>query len=406
MSKTKDDVPTWTSEKREIDALIPYEFNPRTITEIEIERLKKGIEKVGYNAPILIDTDNTIIAGHQRWHVLKMLKHKEVTVMCPSRKLTEQEFKQVNIQDNVDFGDWNKQVLNDHFNIVDLDDWGKNLTDLLVDFNNDDGLTGTQGLTDEDAVPEVPTVPTAKLGDLYALGDHRLLCGDSTNGDDVKRLLDGQSPNTMITDPPYGVKYEADWRANAKGVKKTQREESSNLQNDDRADWYEAYALFPGSVAYVWHASAFTDVVMDGLRRSGFDVKQQIIWNKNVHALSRSDYHWKHEPCWYAVKPTGDRNWKGGRTQMTVWDITSIIFEKDKTAHPTQKPVEIYTRALEHHTSPGEYVYDPFGGSGTLTIACEKLGRRALTMELDPRYVDLIIKRWEDFTGKKAELIK
>jgi DNA modification methylase len=143
---------------------------------------------------------------------------------------------------------------------------------------------------------------------------------------------------------------------------------------------------------------------MDGLRRAGFEVKQQIIWNKNVHALSRSDYHWKHEPCWYAVKPGGDRNWQGGRTQMTVWDIKSVIYEDGKTAHPTQKPVEIYLRGLQHHTSPGEYVYEPFGGSGTSIIACEKLGRRSLTIELDPKYCDVIVKRWQDFTGKEATL--
>jgi DNA modification methylase len=208
----------------------------------------------------------------------------------------------------------------------------------------------------------------------------------------------------MITDPPYGVKYEASWRADAKKRKKTEREESSNLQNDDRADWYDAYILFPGSVAYVWHASAYTDVVMDGLKRAGFEIKQQIIWNKNVHALSRSDYHWKHEPCWYAVKDMKERNWQGGRKQMTVWDVASVISEKDKTAHPTQKPVELFLKSIEHHTNPGEYVYDPFGGSGTLIIAAEKSKRRALTMELDPKYCDVIVQRWQNFTGKTATL--
>jgi len=231
-----------------------------------------------------------------------------------------------------------------------------------------------------------------------------MMCGSSTDSLSVDALLNGQLPNTMITDPPYGIKYEADWRSKAKNRTPTERELNSNLKNDDQAGWYEAYILFPGTVAYVWHASIFTDVVMDGLRRAGFEVKQQIIWNKNVHALSRSDYHWKHEPCWYALRQNGDRNWKGGRTQMTVWDIKSVIFEKDKTAHPTQKPVEIYTRALEHHTNAGEYVYEPFGGSGTAIIACEKLGRRSLTMELDPKYCDVIVKRWQDFTGKQATL--
>ncbi|CAK0772824.1 Methyltransferase (modular protein) [Gammaproteobacteria bacterium] len=265
----------------------------------------------------------------------------------------------------------------------------------------------TEGLTDEDAVPELPVEPRTKMGDVWLLDGHRLLCGSSTESHSVELVLNGQQPNTMITDPPYGVKYEADWRAKAKGRVATERENNSNLMNDDQADWYDSYVLFPGTVAYVWHASSFTDVVMDCLRRAGFEIKQQIIWNKNVHALSRSDYHWKHEPCWYAAKPNGDRNWKGGRTQMTVWDIKSVIFEKDgggKTSHPTQKPVEIYTRALEHHTNQGEYVYEPFGGSGTSIIACEKLGRRSLAIELDPKYCDVIVKRWQDFTGKQATL--
>jgi DNA modification methylase len=208
----------------------------------------------------------------------------------------------------------------------------------------------------------------------------------------------------MVTDPPYGVKYDASWRADAKGRIKTEREVTGSLENDDRADWYDAWVLFPGNVAYVWHASAFTDVVMDSLRRADFDVRQQIIWNKNVHALSRSAYHWKHEPCWYAVKNGADANWLAGRDQMTVWDIPSVIFEKDKTAHPTQKSLGIYERSIENHTTKGESLYEPFGGSGTQIIACEKHGRISLTMELDPKFCDVIVKRWQDFTGKEAVL--
>lgn len=388
----------WTNATRNLADLQPYEFNPRKITPERIELLKKSVLDSGYNAPIIIDFDNTIIAGHQRWHCLKELGFTEVDVRVPNQKLSDEQFKRINIQDNLDFGDWDIDPLLEAFDRDALLEWG--FDESLLPKEEPE-----EGLVEDDAMPEVVD-PIAKPGDLYALGVHRLLCGDSTNALDVARLLDGQSPNTMITDPPYGVNYEADWRATAKGRVKTEREESSNLKNDDRADWYDAYVLFPGNVAYVWHASAFTDVVMDGLRRSGFEVKQQIIWSKNVHALSRSDYHWQHEPCWYAVKPGQDRNWKGGRNQMTIWNIPSIIFEKDdKTSHPTQKPVEVYTKSLENHTNPGEYVYDPFAGSGTLIIACEKLGRRAMCMELDPKFVDVIVKRWETFTGNKAELI-
>ena len=407
-------------EYRKVDELIPYARNSRTHDAAQVAQIAGSIKEFGFTNPILADKDG-VVAGHGRIMGAQLIYKDGGTITLPSGEelpagtvpvlscdgWSEPKRRAYVIADNklsLNAG-WDDELLK-----LELDDLAELGFDLeLTGFSQDEiaAMTPEQvsaGLTDENAVPELPVDPTTKPGDLWLLGPHRLLCGSSTMVDDVTRLMDGQAPNTMITDPPYGVKYEADWRAKAKNVKATAREANSSLKNDDQADWYDAYVLFPGSVAYVWHASAFTDVVMDGLRRAGFEVKQQIIWNKNVHALSRSDFHWKHEPCWYAVKPKGDRNWKGGRTQMTVRDIKSVIFEDGKTAHPTQKPLEIYTRSLEFHTNQGEYVYDPFGGSGTLAIACEKLGRRALVMELDPKYCDVIVKRWQDFTGLKATL--
>lgn len=386
--------------------LIPYAKNSRTHSEEQIAQIAASIKEFGFTNPIIIDENNGIIAGHGRILAAQKLKLKEVPCVQVTGWTDAQKRAYV-IADNklaLNAG-WDEKMLALEFD--DLQALGFDLS--LTGFSDDEILAlkpmeEVVGLTDEDAVPEAPETPVTIAGDIWILGDHRLMCGDSTDAGSVALLMDGQKPNTMITDPPYGVQYEADWRANAKGRKKTEREENSNLKNDDRADWFDAYASAPCNVAYVWHASAFTDVVMDGLRRAGFEIKQQIIWNKNVHALSRSDYHWKHEPCWYAVKPGSDRKWKGGRTQMTVWDIKSVIFDGGKTAHPTQKPAEIYTRPLEYHTNQGEYVYDPFSGSGTLAIACEKLGRRSLLMELDPKYCDVIIKRWQDFTGKKATM--
>lgn len=384
--------------------LIPYLNNSRTHTEDQVNQVAASIKEFGFTNPVLIDEDNGIIAGHGRVMAAQKLNITDIPCIVLSG-LTKAQKKAYVIADN-------QLALNSGWDMDMLKLEVESLKELefdidLLGFDNDflDDLMpveDNEGLTDEDEVPDPPEAPVSVLGDIWQLGDHRLMCGSSTDAHSVDSLLCGQMPNTMITDPPYGVKYEADWRATAKGRKKTEREQTSNLKNDDEADWYDAYVLFPGSVAYVWHASAFTDVVMDGLRRSGFEIKQQIIWNKNVHALSRSDYHWKHEPCWYAVKPKGERNWKGGRSQMTVWDVKSVIFEGGKTAHPTQKPVEIYTRGLEHHTSPGEYTYEPFGGSGTAIIACEKTNRRSLTMELDEKFVDLIINRWQEYTGKKA----
>jgi DNA modification methylase len=383
--------------------LCKYEANSRTHSDEQIDQIIRSINEFGFTNPLLIDEHNTIIAGHGRLEAALKLGLDELPCIVIDG-LTEAQRAALVIADNkiaLNAG-WDNSILVAQFEFLKGFDFDLTLTgfglDEICDFMPEEL---PEGLCGDDVVPD-SAPPQTETGDLWLLGDHRLLCGDSTRADCMDKLLGGQSPNTMITDPPYGVKYEANWRAKAKGSKKTAREENSNLQNDDIADWYDTYSLFAGTVAYVWHASAFTDIVMDGLRRAGFDIKQQIIWNKNVHALSRSDYHWKHEPCWYAVKKGGERNWKGGRTQMTVWDVASVSQEKDKTAHPTQKPVELFERSIKHHTNPGEYVYDPFAGSGTIMIACEKTQRRALMMELDPKYCDVIIQRYEQYTGKKA----
>lgn len=389
-----------------VQELVKYKANSRTHSDEQIEQIVKSIKEFGFTNPLLVDENNTLIAGHGRLEAAYILGLPEVPCIIID-DLTEPQKAALVIADNklaLNAG-WDYDILRNQFEYLKGFDYNLELTGFgieeLCDILPDDPVEVFCG---DDEVPQVPDEPITKLGDVWLLGNHRLLCGSSTVQTDVDKLLNGQQPNTMITDPPYGVKYEADWRAKAKGSKKTAREENSNLKNDDQADWYDSYVLFTGNVAYVWHASAFTDVVMDGLRRAGFDIKQQIIWNKNVHALSRSDYHWKHEPCWYAVKKGADRNWKGGRTQMTVWDVPSVACEKDKTAHPTQKPVELFVRSINHHTNPGEYVYDPFAGSGTLMIACEKTKRRALMMELDPKYCDVIVKRYENYSGNKAIL--
>lgn len=391
-------------KKVSVADLRKFEANSRTHSAEQIEQLARNIRKYGWTNPILIDEHHTIIAGHGRFEAAIALEMSEVPCIVIDG-LSEADRSALVIADNklaLNAG-WDVNKLTAQFEFLKAQEYDLAYTgfgiDELCTFMPEDEPEVFCG---DDDLPNEVIEPVTVVGDLWLLGDHRLLCGSSTIQTDVDRLLGGQAPNTMITDPPYGVKYEADWRAKAKGSKKTKREENSNLQNDDKADWYDAYVLFRGNVAYVWHASAFTDVVMDGLHRAGFEVKQQLIWNKNIHALSRSDYHWKHEPCWYAVREGKERNWKGGRTQMTVWDVPSVVCEKDKTAHPTQKPVELFVRSITHHTSPGEYVYDPFAGSGTLMVACEKTKRRALMMELDPKYCDIIIQRYKQFSGKDA----
>jgi len=218
-----------------------------------------------------------------------------------------------------------------------------------------------------------------------------LLCGDATVAADVGRLLDGVVPLLMVTDPPYGVSYDPAWR-NAVGASATTR--TGKVLNDDRADWREAWALFPGDVAYVWHGALHATTVAESLEAAGFGIRSQIIWAKDRLVLSRGDYHWQHEPCWYAVRKTAQGHWAGDRKQTTLWPIANRDQDAE-TVHGTQKPVECLRRPILNNSSPGQAVYDPFMGSGTTIIAAETTSRVAYGIELDPAYVDVAVERWQ-----------
>jgi DNA modification methylase len=256
-----------------------------------------------------------------------------------------------------------------------------------------------QGNTDEDEVPEEPEDPVTRIGDVWLLGRHRVRCGDSTSADDVAALLNGVEPHLMVTDPPYGVNYDADWRNHTGNMARSARA-IGKVQNDDRVDWSEAWALFPGDVAYIWHAGNKANTVADSLIKCGFKMRAQIIWAKNNIVISRGDYHPKHEPCWYAVKGKG--HWQGSRKESTLWQIDKLM--KSETGHSTQKPVECMRRPIVNNSAPGQPVYDPFLGSGTTLIAGETEGRPVYGMEIDPKYCDVIVTRWQEFTGKDAVL--
>ena len=261
------------------------------------------------------------------------------------------------------------------------------------------------GLTDENTV--VAPGPTAiDRGEFFALGRHRLLCGDATSAEDVARLLDGVTPVLMATDPPYGVQYDPAWRHR---VDPRQRTAVGKVVNDDRADWGQALALFPGSVAYVWHAGLMAGTVATGLERAGFEIRSQIIWVKQHFALSRGHYHWRHEPAWFALRRGQRGHWCGDRTQTTVWEVANLnphggdrTGENTVTGHATQKPLSLWEIPIRNHTVPGEAIYDPFSGSGTAIIAAEKTGRVCLALDVDPRYIQVAIRRWEAFTGDRA----
>jgi DNA modification methylase len=257
----------------------------------------------------------------------------------------------------------------------------------------------------EKAVEASQAVVT-RLGDLWHCGEHRVLCGDATETEAVARLFGSDQPKLLLTDQPYGVQYEPAWREEA-GL--GEQRQTGLVQNDDRVDWTAAYRLFPGDVAYLWHAGVHAAEVAAGLESCGFRIRAQIIWVKQHFALSRGDFHWGHEPAWYAVREGKSSNWCGDRKQSTVWQVPNLnpfggSKEDVATGHGTQKPVEIMRRPILNNTRSGDIVYDPFLGSGTTLMAAELTGRICLGLEIDPSYVDVIVRRWQASTGDKAVL--
>jgi DNA modification methylase len=280
------------------------------------------------------------------------------------------------------------------------------------------------GLTDDDATPDLPSQPVSKLGDLWLCGNlpkpHRVLCSDATSPEAVSRLLGEHKPFLMVTDPPYGISLDSEWRdraglngcgpAEASYMKhRSEGHTETTISGDTRADWSGAFALVPSlEVAYVWHASKFTREVLDGLLRIGFLHHQQIIWSKTTAALTRTHYWFKHEPCWYVRKKNAPWLGKPGEN-TTIWEAASpkMIMggsQEEKFDHPTQKPVELMRRPILNHTVKGEVVYEPFLGSSTTLIAAESTERICFGCEIDPRYVDMGILRWQNYTGKEATL--
>ena len=271
------------------------------------------------------------------------------------------------------------------------------LNDLDI-FSFDDvlPLAATAGKTDPDDIPETPKNPVSRVGDIWTLGKHRLMCGDATKPEHVERLLDGAKPDLMVTDPPYGVNYDSSWRYRS-GISSKDGAFGKST-NDDISDWQAAFVLFPGRIAYVWMGSLALPLAAHGLNACGFIPRSLIIWDKGHIVISRGHYHWRHEPCWYSVKKGVQANWKGDRNASTIWEIKKT--QKSETGHSSQKPVECMQRAIHNHKGD---VYDPFVGSGTTVIAGEQEGRRVFAIEIEPAYVDVTVTRWEDFTGRKAK---
>ena len=381
--------------------LVPLARNPRTHSDAQIAQIAASIAEFGFLNPILVDTKAGILAGNGRFLASQKLRLAKVPVIVLDH-LTDAQKRAYIIADNqlaLNAG-WDETLLAAELAALQQEDFDVS----LIGFADEElaRLLAAQdvahGLTDEDAIPEMPQTPVSAAGDLWVLGRHRLLCGDATDKQAVSRLLGAVKPMLMVTDPPYGVRYNPEWRKLA-GVNNSNR--MGKVSNDDRSDWREAWALFPGEVAYVWHGALHASTVADSLEACDFEIRSQIIWAKPSLVMGRGHYHWQHEPCWYAVRGTG--HWNGDRTQSTLWQVENRNQDAE-TVHSTQKPVECMRRPIVNNSNPGQAVYEPFSGSGTTIIACEKEARLAFAIELEPAYIDVAVTRWQNFTGKQAVL--
>ena len=387
--------------QKKVTELIPYVNNSRTHSDEQVAQIAASIKEFGWTNPILVDGTNGIIAGHGRLLAARKLGYTEVPTI-ELADLTETQKKAYIIADNrlaLNAG-WDNEMLTIELNDLLADGFAlemlgfdpKELAALLEP-------EVIEGLTDEDAVPEVPEEPKTKLGDIYQLGNHRLMCGDSCSQETVEKLTNGAGVDMLLTDPPYNVAYKG-------GTGLT-------IQNDDMGD--EQFRQFlrdafvtadtvmkKGAVFYIWHADLEGYNFRGACQDAGWTVRQCLIWKKSSLVMGRQDYHWKHEPCLYGWKDGAGHLWAADRKQTTI-----LEFEKPSRngEHPTMKPVALFEYQMLNNTKGGDIVLDLFGGSGTTMLAAEKHGRHGYLMELDPKYCDVIVKRWEDFTGKKAVLL-
>lgn len=440
---------TLKTEKRKLNELVAADYNPRkalTPEDSEYQKIKRSIEEFGYVDPIIINEDGTIIGGHQRCTVLKDLGYEEVDVVVVS--LDKQREKALNIALNKITGEWDELKLKDLLLDLDLGDYDISLTgfeqeDLAELVDNlavepeamDDGFDG-------EAVLEDIVEPKTKLGDVWKLGRHRLMCGDSTSQEDVATLMKGEMADLIITDPPYNVNYgdKADMLDTylQKGHRNNSRIKNDNMDNESFYSfmlqiYQSAYEFMrDGAAIYVFHAESTGHIFRQAFLDAGLKLAQCLIWEKNAFVLGRQDYQWRHEPCLYGWKEGAAHYFINDRTQDTVIleddvdfeamkkadliayiedmhrkykDQTSVIYENKPTRndiHPTMKPVTLIGRLMSNSSKSGWNVLDLFGGSGSTLMAAEQLGRTAFLMELDEKFCDVIVKRWEEYTGQSA----
>lgn len=389
-----------------IDEVIPYENNPR-VNDEAVEKVANSIKAFGFQQPIVVDKNNVIIVGHTRLKAAKSLKLKTVPVVVAD-ELSDEKVKAYRLADNKtsEFADWDDELLqielDDLIGEIDMSDFG------FSDIDLDD--SSNQEAVDDDFDEEPPAEPKSKLGEIYQLGRHRLMCGDSTKQEDVAKLMDGVKADLLITDPPYNVALGMGGSKDD-ARKRHRRTDGLVIMNDKMEN--DAFREFlksvyqcakdnmkAGAAFYIWHADSERYNFEGAAQDVGWNVRQTLIWNKSSITLGRQDYQWKHEPCLYGWNDGASHSWYSDRKQSTV-----LNFEKPNASklHPTMKPIPLFDYQIKNSTKSGDNVLDLFGGSGTTMMACEQNGRNAYLMELDPRYVDVIIARWEEFTGKKAK---
>lgn len=372
--------------------IVPYAKNAKKHDKTQIKNVAESIKQYGFVQPIVVDRDGVIVIGHCRALAAKQLGMTEVPCVCVD-DLTPEQVNALRLVDNKsNESDWDFDLLAEELPGLDLSafdfDWG-----LRDELDN--------SVVEDDYDPAPPAEPKSKLGDVYQLGNHRLMCGDSTSLADVQKLVGGAQMDLLLTDPPYGVDYTGKTKSALK------------IENDSKTDdefieflksaFLAADAVMkPGAVFYIWHADSKAYVFRMACQMAGWEVRQVLIWVKNAMVMGRQDYQWKHEPCLYGWKSGAGHLWASDRKQTTVLEFDR---PSRNAEHPTMKPIPLFDYQIKNNTKGGDTVLDLFGGSGTTIMACEQNGRHGYCMEYDPKYVDVIIDRWEKFTGKKAVLL-
>ncbi len=409
----------------------PNPQNSNTGSERGQGMIENSFRKYGAGRSLLVDKNNKIIAGnHSQEGALETGLENVIEVETDGTQVVVVKRSDLDLSDTDDMRAVELAYIDNRSNEVSLN-WdaaqimadveaGADLSGMFTEIEIAELIASQTDLgpSDPDAGAQVDRAEElnekwkVSYGDLWIIsskhgGEHRLLCGDSTVKDDVDRVIDGLVTPLMVTDPPYGVEYDPSWRVDVDGGT---RHALGVVKNDDNASWLDTWQLAPCDVAYVWHAGIYGHIVATDLLAAGFNIRSQIIWNKHQFALSRGHYHWKHEPCWYAVKQNKTGHWIGDRKQTTMWDIASLnpaggLKDEEATGHGTQKPIECMSRPISNHSGN---VYDPFGGSGTTMVACEQLGRQCRMIEIEPKYVAVILERMSGMglEPKKADVEK